>query len=305
LVNYFKKWLFFRFKWVLFGLKWGQNYKKMVILENHMEPVPESLYEKEITFQSCWRHRVRPADGSMHSHRHFELVCHVRGSGSSRVKDGGRYTFEEGSVEFYLPNVIHQQNNVTAGEDVCLLFGTRTPPPESWSKRMYFGQLAVPHLEQEFMRLAEVHPEMSTLETQVTGARVKSLLLQLFYENQRSVTAARGRHRQYAEQAHAYIRARCHTIESMEQVAEKIGISYDYLRHVFREKYQMSLKQYLGRMRIERARNMLIHSSLPLKEIARLSGFENERYFSTCFRLQCGMPPGQYRQKHCMTRLLA
>ena len=60
----------------------------------------------------------------------------------------------------------------------------------------------------------------------------------------------------------------------------------------------MSLKAWLGRVRLERARELLTHSPLPIKAIARACGFQNERYFTTCFRRAFGQPPGAFRRSN-------
>ncbi|MGE9293374.1 MAG: helix-turn-helix transcriptional regulator, partial [Puniceicoccales bacterium] len=57
----------------------------------------------------------------------------------------------------------------------------------------------------------------------------------------------------------------------------------------------MSLITFLTRVRLERAKSLLTHSRLTLKEVASLCGFRDEYYFSNVFRKHIGQPPGNYR----------
>ena len=49
--------------------------------------------------------------------------------------------------------------------------------------------------------------------------------------------------------------------------------------------------------RIERAKTLLVHSQLSLKQIATLCGFRDEYYFSAVFRRFADLPPGRYRAR--------
>jgi len=99
----------------------------------------------------------------------------------------------------------------------------------------------------------------------------------------------------YAAAAREYIRAHYRTMGSIAEAAAAAGIGYDHLRHCFRKRYGMSVKRWHLEVRVERAKDLLSHSNLPLKAVADLCGFRNERYFSTCFRRLTGRAPGQFR----------
>jgi len=99
----------------------------------------------------------------------------------------------------------------------------------------------------------------------------------------------------YVQKAENYIRDHFTRIKNLPEVADAIGISYDHLRHVFKTARKKSLVQYLNDVRMERAKTLLIHSRLPLKQVAAMSGFADEYYFSAVFNRLVQMPPGRYR----------
>ncbi|MEM7801744.1 MAG: helix-turn-helix transcriptional regulator, partial [Chloroflexota bacterium] len=52
---------------------------------------------------------------------------------------------------------------------------------------------------------------------------------------------------------------------------------------------------YLMRLRIERAKQLLLEHDLMIGQVGEQVGIEDLRYFSTRFRRETGMTPSQYR----------
>jgi transcriptional regulator GlxA family with amidase domain len=83
----------------------------------------------------------------------------------------------------------------------------------------------------------------------------------------------------------------------METVAEAVGISYHYLRHVFHHRFGVSMAHWLLAARIERARQLVTHSEVKLAAVAGQCGFANERYLCTVFRRFHGRSPASLRRR--------
>jgi transcriptional regulator GlxA family with amidase domain len=47
---------------------------------------------------------------------------------------------------------------------------------------------------------------------------------------------------------------------------------------------------------MERARELLAHSSLPLADVGRRCGFPDVAHFSRRFKQLCGLAPGRFRR---------
>ena len=81
---------------------------------------------------------------------------------------------------------------------------------------------------------------------------------------------------------------------SVSELAPALNISGAYLRRLFKEEYHMTPKEYLTQRRLEIAKSLLSTGYFTICEVARRSGFENEKYFSTVFKKYCGVSPKQY-----------
>ena len=77
------------------------------------------------------------------------------------------------------------------------------------------------------------------------------------------------------------------------RICEHGFISVSSLQRKFKEHFEMSPKQYLIRLRMNRALELLIADELSVREIAYACGFSSEKYFSRAFRQRYGHPPSR------------
>jgi transcriptional regulator GlxA family with amidase domain len=55
--------------------------------------------------------------------------------------------------------------------------------------------------------------------------------------------------------------------------------------------------QEVRRARVERVKELLSATNLPMTSVARLCGFKNAAFLSESFRRQIGVPPATYRRR--------
>jgi AraC-like DNA-binding protein len=77
-------------------------------------------------------------------------------------------------------------------------------------------------------------------------------------------------------------------------VAEKFNVSEVYIRRIFKERFSMTPKEYLQRLRIDYARKLLSYGCISISEVAAKSGFNDEKYFSSAFKKDVGKSPSAY-----------
>lgn len=82
---------------------------------------------------------------------------------------------------------------------------------------------------------------------------------------------------------------------SVKQIAERLGVSGEYLRRIFKENENTSPKKYLQDLRIRRATSLLTSGYYSVKQVAEKCGFADEKYFSTAFKRSTGIQPTKYR----------
>lgn len=82
---------------------------------------------------------------------------------------------------------------------------------------------------------------------------------------------------------------------SLLRVAEEFSMSPGYFSTEFHKQLGYTFTEYLTMARIQRASELLSHSSLHVYEVAQAVGYENTTYFSTLFKRRYGVSPRQYR----------
>jgi two-component system response regulator YesN len=65
---------------------------------------------------------------------------------------------------------------------------------------------------------------------------------------------------------------------------------------MFREHRHESIHEFLLRMRMDQARQLLCDERLAIKEVSARLNFSNEFYFSRFFRKRTGLSPRDYRR---------
>ncbi len=83
----------------------------------------------------------------------------------------------------------------------------------------------------------------------------------------------------------------------LAQAAESLQLSGSYLSRLFKEKMNKNFTDYLMELRLERAKELLLHTDMKIEKIANKVGFVNHNYFGQVFKRVTGMTPRQYRQQ--------
>lgn len=83
---------------------------------------------------------------------------------------------------------------------------------------------------------------------------------------------------------------------SREDIALNVFLTPDYLSKIFKAETGIYIKDYINEIRIEKAKELLIHSNSSISDIACETGFENFSYFSTVFKKATGESPYTFRK---------
>jgi AraC family transcriptional regulator, arabinose operon regulatory protein len=82
----------------------------------------------------------------------------------------------------------------------------------------------------------------------------------------------------------------------LEHVAEHIGLSVSRTVHLFKEHYGVSIMQYVHKIRLASAKELMLCSPMTLDQIAEAAGFGGYPYFHRVFKEHYGVSPGVYRK---------
>ena len=98
------------------------------------------------------------------------------------------------------------------------------------------------------------------------------------------------------DQAIAHMNSHFSEKITIEDLAKVVARSSGHFSKIFKSVTGMTPMDYLGMMRIQKARNMLINSMKNMTDIAMECGFNTSSYFSSCFLEKYKMTPSAYRQ---------
>ncbi|TWU28020.1 AraC family transcriptional regulator [Novipirellula artificiosorum] len=95
-----------------------------------------------------------------------------------------------------------------------------------------------------------------------------------------------------------YIAKQAHRQISVDDVAQQSGMSRRSLERRFKEVVCHTVGEEITRRRLELAKRKLFDVQLPIKSIARQSGFRDSSQLCAVFQRELGMSPGQFRKIH-------
>ena len=83
---------------------------------------------------------------------------------------------------------------------------------------------------------------------------------------------------------------------SIRDVASYLSISESYLAKLFKVELKITFLEYLTRVRMEKAQQILAFTDRRTYEAAEDVGFSDPHYFSVTFKRVTGMTPKEYRE---------
>lgn len=84
----------------------------------------------------------------------------------------------------------------------------------------------------------------------------------------------------------------------LEQLAKLCNLSLSSFKRKFRKEFADSPTNYINHQRLEKAKELLVITDLPISEIAYKTGFQDSLYFTRLFKNKIGIPPSTYRTEN-------
>jgi AraC-like DNA-binding protein len=82
---------------------------------------------------------------------------------------------------------------------------------------------------------------------------------------------------------------------TLAQVVQHVHVSRFYFCKLFKKATGMTLTEYVSRVRVEKAKTLLVDPSLRISEVVYAAGFGSIPRFNSVFKRYVGMPPTEYR----------
>jgi AraC-like DNA-binding protein len=254
------------------------------------------LQVKPPRFVCSWSQETSLRPCPLHDHAVMELVYHPTGSGMTGLVDGTSLPYESDAVVLYASGVAHDQTPAEVGADVCVHLDVPAALEKYLPAAAIYPPTGDPYVGEEFWSLSRTPPDIGPGLQAVLDLRVAALLLRLVVSSGRAHEATDPQ-AVHVQRARRYLRDNFARSPDVAEIARHVGVSPDYLRHTFRQRTHTTLNKELTRIRLERSKELLRHSRLPLKDIAAQCGFQNDRYFCTRFSAVVGLTPGEFRNQ--------
>lgn len=127
--------------------------------------------------------------------------------------------------------------------------------------------------------------------------RVKELL------DQESTAQKSDQYKSVIQMVKEYIDQKYSTNITLEDAAEYVNISPNYLSALFKQKEQIGFSSYITKVRIEKAKALLIDPTLKIYNVCDMVGYKNISHFYKIFKEYTGFSPNEYRNRNNNTPL--
>lgn len=100
------------------------------------------------------------------------------------------------------------------------------------------------------------------------------------------------------EQATRFIEQNYYIELDVQTLCDYVNYSRSYLSRVFHKETGFTIPEYINKIRMENAMELLRETTLPLREIATSVGIHDSFYFSKLFKKYTGRTPREFRLAH-------
>lgn len=232
------------------------------------------------------------------------LVYIVRGRGRYQNALRHRQDFGPGDLIALFPEMGHQYGPTTEDGHDELFLAVKGPLAELWQRIGWLNPIApILHLEPvDFWRAKFLNVTAYQPSTATEALRPLSLLHDFLSEAHiaASISQEASSEAAWLNRARRLLAENLSEQVSGEEVARTIGVSYDTFRYRFRQQTGASPARYRMEQRVTAASDLLLHTSLSLRQIAARLGFCSEFHFSQKFKQLKGVSPRDFRRRtHC------
>ncbi|SDN25371.1 two-component system, response regulator YesN [Paenibacillus sp. yr247] len=87
-----------------------------------------------------------------------------------------------------------------------------------------------------------------------------------------------------------------HQDVTLQEIASRFYLSREYISRKFKQEFEVNLSDYLGQIRMSKAKVLLRNPYLRISQVAEMVGYQDEKYFSKVFKKLEGITPNEYRK---------
>lgn len=240
-------------------------------------------------------------DKEPHTHPHPEFIFIVCGSGRFEVS-GNQYPIKAGDLIVCSRNVTHSEYMFDApGCEVYHLGFTNTILNGMEEDEIINEPFCIIHTASEFEIIKAYFVALNNeCKSRQLSSKVieedlmRVLLLSVLRLAVHDMGLAYSQNKAFFE-AKDYFDKNFLAITNIEDACKMLNINKFYLTHIFKEQLGMPPIKYLLNKRMEKAKHLLIATSMSISEISLKCGYTDTAYFCRVFKKCENITPLQYR----------
>ncbi len=261
--------------------------------------------EAELLVKSCGHYKLihlnKMETTRVNGRRDYQLLYVSEGT-AHFILEGLRYDVGKGGVFLYEPGVPQEYYYVLQEKpDIYWIHFTGTGvEPLLCSLGLIVGRPLMLQAKKELSELfeqiiAELRMERFAC-TEMTEAYFRQLLI-LIARNLKTDEKDKGSYHSMFDQVINRIHHEYQKEFSIASLADSYHISCCWFIREFKRYTGYSPKQYITKLRLENAKELLNNHNLSINDVANLVGYDNQLYFSRIFHKYAGMSPSEYRER--------
>ena len=102
----------------------------------------------------------------------------------------------------------------------------------------------------------------------------------------------------YVQEAISYMELHYQRNITIEEIANACRLNRSYFSKLFKEKQGCPPQEFLIRLRLSKAAELLLNTTMSISSIAAACGYPNQLHFSRVFRERYGAPPREWRSEN-------
>jgi len=268
---------------------------------------------KDLSFQvHYWGITPAHMDNPVHKH-HFYEVCYVLDGQGSYSDEDNVYPLEKGTLFLSRPEIWHQIRSRSGLYLLYVAFQVLEPFSSAQAALRYD---ALRHTRRFLLQRADdcpsaliwrglmaqitqPHPPMAEATASLCHALLHSFQQTFAEERESSLPSfpAPRSSSMLLHQARLFVRDNLVRPLRLKDISDYLHISERHLSRLFSRELGRTFTGYIREERVRHAARLLRKTNLPIKQIARESGFANLHYFTRVFAEEKGVPPGRYRRE--------
>lgn len=148
-----------------------------------------------------------------------------------------------------------------------------------------------------FKKAIEIAKEDNLFSQQRLAGIGLNIISELIFLSQKDQSKS-DRSAEIIEQAKAIMYENYSNDIDLMKVAQRLGASYSWFRKVFKQYTSQSPAHYFQEIKIRKAKELLLESNMPIKEISYELNFSSYEYFISRFKKNTGMTPLEFRRSN-------